>query len=744
MTESSFFDGHLKPLPKLRHKFNFQFPLYHDFCTCMRFAYSLLYTQVAMGLCVIAKPLNDNRRCKMSQNPFPPVPFDEFDIPSYEEWKEEAIKALKGEDFDRRLLTKTFEGITLKPIYTYADMQGESRELPGFAPYKRGTTSGGYVSGKWHMAQQVQACSPSEIRELVTEELASGADAISLSISSASKGLPGHSDGANIFDVADVKDALGGVINFENYGIYINTGPSPYPFVQLLAEAKGCFARAKGGHVGGSPLGILAHYGKLPRSVSEIYDEMSESVKLVQEVSPNIRPVVVDGNIYADGGADSVTEIACVMAEVSEYMQALTERGICPSNAAKSIGVSISLGSNFFMEIAKIRAARVLFAQIAEAFGADKEAAKANIHGTTSKFNKSIYDPYVNVLRLSTEAFSGVVGGLDALTILPFDSPMGTSSAHSRRISRNHSIMMAEEFGLGDTIDPAGGSYYVEKLTDEFVERAWDKFMEYEDAGGFYQALLKGMPQEAIAKVLADKKSKMATRQQRLVGVNMYVNAAEKIDAPKAAAVTAAKAPSGIEADINPAVVREAFKKGINVFDVYDKINDCHGGCAKKETCNPDCAPIPPVRLAEDFENVRQKTVELGGVSVLLLNMGTLAQYKGRADFSAAFFETGGFSVKTDQIFTEAADAIKAVASDRPDVCVICSSDDMYPELVPVIAKGVRENAPNTQIILAGMPAAEHKDTYFEAGLTDFIHIRSNCLEVLENVQKRKAQTEGR
>ena len=684
-----------------------------------------------------------------------PVSFDEFKIPTYDEWKEETVKALKGEDFNKRLFTKTFEGITLKPIYTKEDIADNPQFLPGFAPYKRGTRALGYEEKKWHIAQQVAAHKPSEVRALVVEELEGGADAISLELSPASKGIEGFCasctcpgiPGANIFDSADVKEALGGVINFEKCGIYINTGASPYPFVYLLDAAKGCFRKAQGGHVGGSPLGILAKYGTLARDVPKIYEEMAEAAAFVRQNSPNIRPVVIDGQVYSDGGADSVTEVACVMAELSEYMLALTEKGLSTDDAAKSVGITLSLSGNFFMEIAKIRAARVLFAQITKDFGASEDGQKASIHGVTSRFNKSKYDPYVNALRISTEAFSGVVGNLDALTILPFDSAIGESNTHSRRISRNQSVMMAEEFGLTYPADPSGGSYYIEALTNEFVDKALDKFMEYEEAGGFYKALLAGIPQNAIAKTLADKKSRMATRALRAVGVNMYANPNEKAPSYKCKTQneeckiekTCPQANSDL--DISPKSITEGFGAGLSTKTVFAKINDCHGGCAKKAECNPDCEAIGSARLTEDFEAVRQKTEELGGVRLLLLNMGPVSQHKARSDFSAGFFETGGFTIKGDKIFATAREAVEAAKEGCEegafDICVICSTDDTYPDLVPEIAGGIKKARPDTQIILAGMPAEEHKNNYFEAGLTDFIHIRSNCLEILQNVQSR-------
>jgi len=673
------------------------------------------------------------------EKPYPPISFREFTVPTYEGWKEAAIKALKGEDFDKKLLSKTFEGITLKPIYTRAEFESGTEHdtnLPGFAPYKRGSSPSGYLNTFWHCASEISENGAKEIHTLVKEELASGANAISLSLSPAAKGLSCDNSGcagADIFGKNTLREALGGIINLEKYGLYLNTGPSSYPFVYLLDCGKSCFKKAAGGHIGGAPLSTFAEQGTLPRSVSVIYDEMADAVKFMKENSPNIRTVVANGEVYANGGADSVTEIACLMGEVSEYMFELTSRGISVDDAASSIGITVSLSGNFFMEIAKVRAARVLFAQITKDFGAGEKSQAASIRGVTSRFNKSKLDPYTNVLRLSTEAFSGVIGGLDALTVLPFDSTVGGSNKQSRRISRNIAIMMAEEFSLSAPLDPVGGSYYVETLTEEFAEKAWGKFMEYEEAGGFYQALLKGIPQKTIAAGLADKKFRMATRQLKAVGVNMYANAKEA--APQSSENNKQQATSEINSDkidegidVAPAALRTAFDNGLSTLSIFNKL------AAGSES--PVCEPIPSVRLGENFEALREKTVELGGISVLLLNMGPVKEHKARSDFSAGFFETGGFTVFGDKVFDTAEAAVEGVTADF-DICVICSTDDNYPVLVPAITKGIREKSPNTQVILAGIPAADFKDVYFEAGLTDFIHLRSNCLETLQKAQSR-------
>ena len=589
----------------------------------------------------------------------------------------------------------------------------------------------------WHTAPQISAPAPSEVRKLVQEELEGGANAICLHLSPFARGIDSKCatckrpcEGSHILDLEDIREALGSITGFENLGIYINTGYSAYPFIYMLFEANSSFTKAQSGHVGGALLASFAEYSSLPRPINVLYDEMAMAVKFMRQNSSNIRTVIADSYAYVDGGADGVTEAACVIAEVSEYMQALTERGIDPSTAAKSIGLSVSAGSNFLMEIAKIRAARILFARITKNFGASEEAQRASIHVKTSKFNKSKYDPYTNIPRLSAESLAGVLGGADALTVLPFDTPIGKSTAHSRRISRNIAIMPAKELGLSIPIDLIGGSCCIESLAEEFAEEAFDKFMEYKNAGGFYEALKKGIPQESIAKTFSDMKDRLNTRQLCYLGVNMYTDITEEPLAREPISSNPTKAPTGKEVfDLSPEGIREAFKTGLTVVDVYPKITGTDDG--------GKCTPIRTARLTKDFERIREKTKAVGGVNVLILNMESQKQNKSCSDFPAGFFEAGGFTVKHTQALTSAEDAVKEALKESPDICVICSADDAYPKLVPDIARGIKKESSQIQIIPAGVPASEHKDGYFEAGLTDFIHVNSNCLEILENVQKR-------
>lgn len=627
------------------------------------------------------------------KNLFERPSLDEFAAPSYDEWKAEAIASLKGADFDKKLLTKTYEGITLKPIYTKADFAG-NEEVPGQGDYLRGTDDGGYIANPWAIAQEVKACCPKKANEKLLHEIERGATAINLNL--------GHD--IKVESAEDMKTLFANV-DLCKAKLHVRTGASALELLKLAVENVKGFENAQG-CFGADPLGKLACKGALNKAPAALYDDMAETVKLASKAAPKLRTVLCDGNIYVNGGASAVQEAAYVLATASEYMNALIERGISPDDAARSIRVSFALSSNFFMEIAKLRAVRVMFAKIARAYGCGDEAAKADVFARTAQFNKTVFDPYVNILRDTTEAFSGVVGGVNAMQIAPLDEPIGESDETTERIARNIQIMLQQEFNLMQPVDPAGGSWYVETLTEQLVSAISAKFKEIEAAGGILEALKRGDVQKEVAAVMTERFKKLATRADRAVGTNMYANMSEK------------------------PLEREAKKKC------------CNGGC-KCENPAITVAPIEKHRLTEQFEAVRKATDADANktgkrMSVFLANMGPIPQHKARADFSTGFFEVGGLQVISNNGFMTVDEAAKAALASGACAAVICSTDDTYPQIVPELARLIKAGNPEMSVILAGAPDPEQKPNYDAAGVDEYVHVRANCLEILRKLQKER------
>ena len=516
------------------------------------------------------------------------------------------------------------------------------------------------------------------------------------------------------------------------------------------------------GLVGADPIGVWAKDGALHMSLDTAFDEMAHTVVWAKDQAPELKTVLVSGDVYANGGANDVQEVAYALATAVCYVRQLAQRNIDIHTIAKSMMFTFSLGANFFMEIAKLRALRVLWARIMEAFGAGESDRAVHVHGRTSAFTKTVYDPYVNLLRNTTQAFSGVVGGLNSLEVSPFDQPIRKSDEFSRRIARNIQVMLQTEFELRQPVDPVGGSWYVETLAAELCEKIWDEFQTIESKGGIIAALKEGYPQAQVKTILNERFKNLAFRKDVAVGNNMYANMTEELLDPKpenqetlrqkrvahleeylatADSEAVVKAQSTLEASTTePGALIGLIELGALQKMTMRQIRKAlDAGDISSETIEP----ITAHRWTEQFEALRMRTENYkqrtkDNVKVFLANMGPIPQHKPRADFSTGFFEVAAFEVIKNDGHETTADAAKAARESGADVVVICSTDDTYPELVPPLAKELKETMPNVTVILAGAPSKDLEPVYREAGVDDFISVRANCYAILNTLQDKK------
>ena len=633
------------------------------------------------------------------KTPFPAVDFPEFAPQAYAEWKEEAIASLKGAPFDKKLLSKTYEGITLEPLYTaeHAAAFSAKNGLPGADHYLRGTSAAGYSAKPWLIAQKGDSASPLEANDLLRRDLEKGVSAICFD--------PQCSPELSTLD--DMKTLLDG-IEIVKYPFQVFCGASAAPTLGLLAayaEQVGIEPAALSGVIGADPLGSLARQGATCGSMESYYDQMAACLRWAGKKTPLMKTIFIQGSVYHEGGASAVQELAAMFAAAVAYLDALAERGFSVDEIAGKMAFSFQLGADFFMEIAKLRAARLMWAHIIEAYGGGEEAAKLDCRAATSHFTATVYDPYVNILRATTQAFSGVVGGAGGLTVEPFDAAVRLSDEHSRRIARNIQVMMQNEFNLNTPVDPVGGSWYVETLTAQLAEAAWRELQRIEEQGGLLASLKSGALQAAIAATLNERFKKLSTRADRAVGSNMYANTQETRLSAAGRALPA---------------------------------NDCGSDC---EDSGETVAAIAPHRWTEQFEALRVKTEEHTAKTgekfkVFLANMGPLSQHKARADFTTGFMEVGGFEVLKNDGFDSIEAAAEAAIASGAQAAVICSTDDTYPDLVPPLARAIKAKAPHMLVLLAGLPAPEFKDAYTEAGMDDCIHIKADCLSMIRKIQQ--------
>ena len=698
---------------------------------------------------------------------FPDVPLDEFTPPTDEEWKAACEALLKGAPFEKKMFTKTYEGITFDPMYTRKHTEDilPKGVMPGMGDYLRGVDAAGYIGKPWGIAQACDETLPAENNELLRHEHDKGATIYHIVLDTASRtGVDARQaetvgdTGTSVTTVEDMHVLLTG-LDLAKFPLYVYAGANAVPLLALVAAAR----RASGedmaevrGIVGADPIGALAADGKLPASLDAHYDSLAAAARWATGNAPHLRTVFVRSDVYSNGGANDVQEVASVLATATAYLRALCERGLTIDEAASQIAFAFSMGANFFLQIAKLRAVRPLWAQIVGAFGGSAEAQKMRIHARPALFFKTIYDPYVNMLRNTTEIFSGVVGGIDSFESAPFDEPIRKGDEFSRRIARNVQIMLQEEFGLLQPIDPAGGSWAVETLTRQMKEKIWAEFQRIEKEGGIIAALRAGSLQESVAAVLAARFKNADLRRDRIVGNNMYPNMTETLLETRAEDTAALKAQrtADIDAylsDIDVKHLGEALASLRQAHSVDHAVEAALAGATIAELMTAvtegngaeTVTAIAPHRWSERFEALRQRTEEYkaeknDNVKIFLANMGPIPQHKARADFTTGFLQVGAFEVLGNDGFKTVEEAADAARASGADAVVICSTDATYPEIVPALAPKLHEVLPKARVFLAGAAPKDLLETYKEAGIDEYISVRANCYEILESLQKQK------
>ncbi len=706
---------------------------------------------------------------------FPEVTFDEFTEPTWDEWVEACNLLLKGKPFDKIMYTKNYEGITFDPIYTRkgTDAILPTDDYPGMGDFLRGATVNGYVHQPWGIAQACDETLPAENNELLKEEISKGSTVYNIKLDTATLNGVDVKDaekpgdiGVNVTTVEDMKVLLDG-LKLDKYPIMMYTANGSKGLLALtIAALKGSGVDVKGlkGVIGGDPIGELVKAGKTPTSLSCLYDEMAETIKYARANTPELRTVFVNSDVYTNGGADAVQEVAYTFATAVEYIREMQKRGLSIEDISKSLYFCFNQGANFFMEIAKLRSLRMIWAAIMEAFGAKLEDRAIVVHGRSARFTKTVVDPYVNMLRNCTQTFSSVVGGVTTYDNPPFDELIRKGDVFSRRIARNLHVMLQEEFGMLSPIDAAGGSWGVETLTKQITEKIWAEFQKIEELGGIIKALEAGYPQAQVAEILAKRFKALEMRSDRAVGVNMYPNMTEeplerreedtpKLKKEREAAVAAYVADidtnylagklSNIET-VEGAI--EAFSNGATIGQV------AAAGCKAEVTETVEA--IAAHHWTERYEALRFDTEDYvkktgKNVEVFLCNMGPIPQHKARADFSTSFLQVGEFNVHLNDGFQDGEDGdqyekcLKAFKEGDYDVAVICSTDATYPEIVPKLAPMIKAAMkPSATLFLAGAAPKDLEPVYKEAGVDDFISVKANCFQTLKMLQKKKGMIE--
>ena len=602
--------------------------------------------------------------------------FEMFPPVTTAEWKAKVEADLKGAPFDKKLVWRTNEGFNVQPMYRLEDVENldTTNSLPGEYPYLRGTKT----TNDWLVRQDIESDDVKEANKIALDVLNKGVTSLGFHVADPTK--------ENL--EALLKDIYLPAVEVNFTCCVKKAATLAKNLVEILKE-QGAEAQFKGS-IDFNPFKRPLRKG-VAFTAEDITAMAVEILDTVKDVL-GIRVLAVDSNMLSNAGAYIYQELGYALAWGAEWLTLLTEAGRSADEVASRIKFNMGVSSNFFMELAKFRTARMMWAQIVKQYNpATEDACKQNAHAVTSRFNQTLYDAHVNLLRSQTEAMSAALAGVDSITVTPFDVPYKTPDEFSERIARNQQHLLKEESHLDKVIDPAGGSYYVENLTVAIAEQSWKLFLDVEEKGGFLACCNDGEVQKAVRESSEKRHTDVARRKEILLGTNQYPNinemAAEKIVTLNGAA-------------------------------------SC--SCGNGEPCETP-AGLPTTRAASDFEALRLETEAASNrPKVFMLTIGNLAMRLARAQFSTNFFGCAGYEIIDNLGFKTVEEGVDAALAKNADILVICSSDDEYAELAPAAFKYLDGRA---EFVVAGAPACTEELKV--AGIENFVHVRCNVLDTL-------------
>jgi methylmalonyl-CoA mutase len=633
--------------------------------------------------------------------------FGTFSPVNASDWEAQIIKDLKGADYQKKLVWKTADGFDVQPFYRDEDTFGikSMASQPGEYPFVRGNQA---QTNNWEIRQDIETDDQSEANRLAVDAVKRGATGLGLVAS-------------ELETAADVADLLQGI---DIKVVAINFGASSsYPalikiVVEHVKSQKLEVANLKGSF-DFDPISYLLLNGDFWKSEKSDMAEVATMVKLGKELMPAMKVVNVNAHYFNSAGATLVQELGFGLASGNEYLALATKSGISVDDTSQRMMFSFGVGSNYFMEIARLRAARLLWSKIVEQYKpANDSSMQMHIHCNTSAWNKTLFDPYVNLLRTTTEAMSAILGGTQSLSILPFDTFYKDPDEFSMRLARNQQIILKEEVYLDKVVDPAAGSYYIENLTQLIAEAAWKVFLQVEEQGGMVEAIKSGFVQDIVEKSAGQRLDDIANRRLIQLGTNQHPNPAEQM----------------LE-KIHFAEEEEMMEEEIYAeedMEVEEEDDDEAPTTYKKIVLFGGSDAFDQLRLAtEQFVSDGNKKP-----AVFLFNIGNLAMRKARAMFSTNFFGCAGYEILDNSGFDSVDDGVKAAKASKAEIVVVCSSDEEYATLVPVIAQKLKASNKELSLVVAGYPK-EILETLKQSGVDEFIHVRSNLLQTLEKFQEK-------
>ncbi len=609
--------------------------------------------------------------------------FSDFSPVSTQEWMDKITADLKGADFEKKLVWRTNEGFKVKPFYRREDLEGmkTTEALPGEFPYLRGNKKD---DNTWFVRQDIKVDDPAEANKKALDLLNRGVDSLGFYLNA--------KDLSEEYIRTLLKDICCDCVELN----FSTCQRHSLVLAELLVgyfNGEGYASDRLYGSIDFDPVSRMLSKGK---DVSQL---ISQGKQLVDTLAafPHFQCIAVNSLTLNNAGAYIYQELGYALAWGNQYLSLLTEAGVPADLAASKIRFNFGVSSNYFMEIAKFRAARMLWANIVKEYQpAREEACRMIAHAETSTFNLTLFDAHVNLLRTQTESMSAALAGVNSITVTPFDKAYQTPDDFSERIARNQQLLLKEEAHLNRIVDPAGGSYYIENLTVAIAQQAWNLFLQVEDEGGMVQAVLKETVQQAVNASNKARHEAVSKRKEVLLGTNQYPNFNE---------LAGDKAPAGHRCS-------------------------CGGGSHEHEA---SFAKLETSRAASAFEELRLQTEHSGKrPKAFMLTIGNLAMRQARAQFSCNFLACAGYQVVDNLGFASVEEGVKAALDAQADIVVLCSSDDEYADYAIPAFKELNGRA---MFIVAGAPAC--MDELKAAGIENFIHVRCNVLDTLKEYNEK-------
>ena len=606
--------------------------------------------------------------------------FADFTAPTRQEWRDKIEVDLKGADYEKKMVWRTNEGFSMQPFYLKEDVDKlpTVNALPGEFPFVRGNKKDNNI---WYVRQNIVVKDPKEANAKALDILNKGVDSLGFRI-------PGEQVSAELIET--LLDGICCDIVEVSFRTCQRHALELADIVVAYYEKKGYDKTKIVGGIGFDPIERMLLKGK---DTTMLLPDMPKLVEKLKDY-PNLRCVMVHSDLLCNSGAYVYQELGYALAWGKEYLEQLVNAGVDVDLAARNIKFYMGIGGNYFMEIAKFRAARMLWAQIVKQYEPKCDCAcQMCINAATTTYNQTVFDSYVNMLRSQTETMSAALAGVHSVVVTPFDAPYEIPTDFAERIARNQQLLLKEECHFDKIVDVSGGSYFVEELTVAIAKEAWKLFLAVEEEGGFLAAVQAGKIQDAINGTDAARHANAGKRKEFLLGTNQFPNFTETSEG---------KEPLACD-------------------------------CSCKHTCDADIPALKTSRLASDFETLRLTTEKAAKQPVaFMLTIGNLAMRQARAQFSCNFLAAAGYKVVDNLGFPTVEEGVDAAVKAGADIVVLCSSDDEYAEYGIPAFNALKAADPKAIFIIAGAPACS--EDLKAAGIENFIHVRVDQLKTLKDL----------